>query len=494
MAIYNPDNFPIDALPPLLRDAVLDLHAVTKAPIPIAVASVLAALSLAVSGRYRVKRFNGVVTGLALFILIIASSGERKTSCDNAAMWPLLNFDAELMARWLKAYETYQAEIAVWKTECNGAKAAIKRIAAAGKDCEEQKQRLMEILERKPNEPLLRSLIVRDITPEALIQRLSAQPTLGVVCNEAAALLGGKTFNNIGLLNIAWESGMLSVDRKNQVPLVVQEPNLTLSVMVQPGPLQHFMENKGGQARNNGFFARCLVYQPTSTQGQRFEYSTSETLTEGLDRFHAKILEFLEMGFGGDYDPNAAKHMLQFDYSAKECAREYTNLIEMNLQPQAYLADVRDAASKIADNMARLAGLFHLCNDPKSNEIPYLTVKQAYTVSDWYLGGFKRVFGEVSVVPIWQQDAELLRNFLFEMAMRQNCWQFRQNDLRQYAPNRLRNQRFPAALQVLANWGVVRFYYVGKVRWIQIVQGNSTAPIMPMVAQAQSVTPNVFAS
>lgn len=48
MAIYNPDNFPIDALPPLLRDAVLDLHAITKAPIPIAVASVLAALSLAV--------------------------------------------------------------------------------------------------------------------------------------------------------------------------------------------------------------------------------------------------------------------------------------------------------------------------------------------------------------------------------------------------------------------------------------------------------------
>jgi len=113
--------------------------------------------------------------------------------------------------------------------------------------------------------------------------------------------------------------------------------------------------------------------------------------------------------------------MLQFDYPAKECAREYTNLIEMNLQPHACLADVRDAASKIADNMARLAGLFHLCNDPKSSEIPYPTVKQACTVSDWYLGGFKHVFGEESVVPIWQQDAELLRTFLFEMAMRQKC-------------------------------------------------------------------------
>ncbi|WP_153132373.1 YfjI family protein [Dechloromonas hortensis] len=494
MAIYNPDNFPIDALPPLLRDAVLDLHEVIKAPIPIAVASVLAALSLVVSGRHRVKRFNGIVTGLALYLLIIAESGERKTSSDNLAILPLLEFDEQLLARWREAFAEYQAAMTIWATERNGAKIALKRAIAAGSDCEMQRRRLMDVLERQPVEPVRRSLILRDITPDALIQRLSVQPTISVFSSEGGALCSARTFNNLGLFNIIWESGSLSVDRKSQAPLVVKDPSLTLSVMIQEGPLKQFSENKGAQARNSGFMARCLVSQPTSTQGQRFEYSASEIQTEGLARFHTRIRELLEVGFGAQHDPNAAKRLLQFDYSAKECAREYTNSIEMHLQPNALLSDVRDAASKIADNMARLAGLFHLCNDPELNEIPSATVKQACAVSDWYLGGFKRVFGEVNIVPGWQQDAELLRNFLFEMAMRQNCWQFRQNDLRQYAPNRLRNQRFAAALQVLANWGVVRFYYVGKVRWIQIGQVTSTAPMMPMVAQAKPVTPNLFAS
>lgn len=494
MTVYNSDNFPIDALPPLLRDAVLDLHAVIKAPIPIAVASVLAALSLVVSGCHRVKRFNGIVTGLALYILIIAESGERKSSSDNMAILPLLEFDEQLLARWREALAEYQAAMTIWATERNGAKAALKRAIAAGSDCEMQRQRLMEVLGRQPVEPVRRTLILRDITPDALMQRLSVQPTISVFSSEGGALCSARTFNNLGLFNIIWESGTMSVDRKSQAPLVVKDPNLTLSVMIQEGPLKQFSENKGAQARNSGFMARCLVSQPTSTQGQRFEYSASEIQTEGLARFHARIRELLEVGFGAEHDPNAAKRLLQFDYAAKECAREYSNLIEMNLQPQAHLADVRDAASKIADNMARLAGLFHLCNDIQSDVIPYATVKQACAVSDWYLGGFKRVFGEQNLVPVWQQDAEVLRNYLFDMAMRQNCWQFRHNDVRQYAPYRLRNSRFAAALQVLVNWGAVKSYYVGKTRWIEIVRATSAAQIMPMSTRPQPPTPNPFAS
>jgi hypothetical protein len=56
--INNPDNFPIDALPPQIYEAVIEAHEVTNAPIPLIVNSALAAMSFAVQHKTFVLRLK----------------------------------------------------------------------------------------------------------------------------------------------------------------------------------------------------------------------------------------------------------------------------------------------------------------------------------------------------------------------------------------------------------------------------------------------------
>lgn len=76
------EPYPLDALPPTVRAAVEEVQRFTKAPIPLVASSALAALSLAIQAHVDVKRAEKLSGPTGLFLLIIADSGERKTTND----------------------------------------------------------------------------------------------------------------------------------------------------------------------------------------------------------------------------------------------------------------------------------------------------------------------------------------------------------------------------------------------------------------------------
>lgn len=120
---WNP--FPVYALPPGLRDAVLEVHANVKAPIEIAVASALGALSLACQDQFDVRRPNGLVSPCSLSLITMADSGDRKTSCDKLFMRSIkdVELDAELAAPG--EHEKHEADLLVWTLQ---AKAIEKKL------------------------------------------------------------------------------------------------------------------------------------------------------------------------------------------------------------------------------------------------------------------------------------------------------------------------------------------------------------------------------
>src|SRR5215472_5608973 len=78
----EPESYPLDALSPTLRDAVVEYSGYGQQPVPIAAAAALGAASLAVQGLVDVARDDGLRGPVSLFLLTIALSGERKTSAD----------------------------------------------------------------------------------------------------------------------------------------------------------------------------------------------------------------------------------------------------------------------------------------------------------------------------------------------------------------------------------------------------------------------------
>jgi len=74
---------------------------------------------------------------------------------------------------------------------------------------------------------------------------------------------------NLGLLNILWDGGRLSVGRKSSESFTVRGARLTISLQVQEEILRSFIEQSGTLARGSGFLARFLLSWPESTQGKR---------------------------------------------------------------------------------------------------------------------------------------------------------------------------------------------------------------------------------
>ena len=95
MAQVAAEAYPLDALPDIIRAAVEEVQAFTKAPIPMVASSALAALSVAVQAHIDVKRADKLSGPVNLFLLTIADSGERKSTCDGFFSSPIKDYDRE---------------------------------------------------------------------------------------------------------------------------------------------------------------------------------------------------------------------------------------------------------------------------------------------------------------------------------------------------------------------------------------------------------------
>ena len=81
-AKVEPEPYPLDALPGTIRAAVEEVAAFIKAPVPLVASSALASLSVATQAHIDVKRADKLQGPSSLFLLTIADSGERKSTCD----------------------------------------------------------------------------------------------------------------------------------------------------------------------------------------------------------------------------------------------------------------------------------------------------------------------------------------------------------------------------------------------------------------------------
>src|SRR4029077_17258995 len=94
------DPYPLDALGSVLGAAAEAIHDYVQAPRAICCQSVLATAALAGQGHADVLLPTGQCRPLSLYLLAIAETGERKTSCDHEAAWPIARHEANLREKY----------------------------------------------------------------------------------------------------------------------------------------------------------------------------------------------------------------------------------------------------------------------------------------------------------------------------------------------------------------------------------------------------------
>lgn len=468
----KPEIYPLDALPESIRLAVDEVAAFVKAPVPMLASSAVAALSLAIQPFADAKRAEKLHGPVGLFLLTIADSGERKSTCDGFFTQAIRDYQDAQAEAAKPIIEDYNADKEGWEAKRGGIKDGIRQLAKSGKSTSTMETALRELERNKPKPPRTPRLLFTDATPEALAYGLAMHwPSGGVVSAEAGIVFGshgmGKdsAMRNLGLLNQLWDGGGLTIDRRSTESFTVRGARLTVALQIQEPTLREFFTRSGALARGTGFLARFLVAWPESTQGSR-PFTEAPKSWPHLAMFNSRIAEILKQPVPIDEDGALTPSMLPLTRDAKAAWIEFHDSIERELASGGELYDVRDVASKSADNAIRLAALFQIFEHGDSEAIGLDCFDGASRIVAWHLSESRRFFGEFALPPA-VVDAARLDGWLVGYCRRENKNAAGKNDTLQRGPLR-DGAALDAAISVLAALDRVRLGSEGKRITIEV--------------------------
>ena len=464
-AKIEPESYPAEALPDTIRQAVEEVAAFVQAPLPLIASSALAALSLACQAHIDVRRAEKLQSPVELFLLTIADSGERKTTCDGFFMEAIRQYQNEQTEAMKPALKDYQAAFAGWNAEREGILSALREKVKKGEAVDALQSGLAEHEHRKPEAPRVPRLLYADVTPEALAFSLyGGWPSGGVVSAEAGAVFGshgmGKDsiMRNLAQLNQLWDGASLTIDRRTSDSFTVQGARLTVGLQVQEATVRSFFDRSGGLARGTGFLARFLVAWPQSTQGSR-RFAEAPKSWPRVAAFNRRIVEILNQPAPIGDDGALSPAVLTLEPEAKAAWVEYHDAIEGELASGGELYDVRDVAAKSADNAARLAALFQFF-EHGAGAVSLESFERASPIAAWHLSEARRFFGELAL-PDELADTARLDSWLIEHCRREKTHMVGKRHTRQHGTLR-DGARLDAAIRELEELDRVRVEKNGK--------------------------------
>ena len=482
---FEPEPYPLDALPAIIRNAVEEVQRFVKAPIPLVASSALAAVSIAVQAHADVQRTEGLSGPVSLFLLSIADSGERKSTCDKFFTESIRKYEAEQAENAKPEIARYCAALKAWEAKRAGLADAIKQAAKRGstKDLE---AKLMDLEEQKPIAPRVPRLTYGDATPEAQAWSLANHwPSGGVLSNEAGAIFGSHAMNaesqmrNLSILNVLWDGNPQSFDRRKEGgSFKVEGARFTVALQVQEPTLRAFFERSGDLARGSGFLARFLVAWPESTQGSR-AFSEAPKEWPSLSAFRNRIADILAKRAPVNERGGLSPALLTMTPPAKAAWVEYHDAVETELRSGGDLSDVRDVASKSADNAARLAALFSVFAHGIAEQIDADALDGASRIAAWHLSESRRFFGELAMSPDLA-NASRLDAWLTAYCRRLGVDRIARRELQRHvSPTRLRQTAaLTRALHDLEEAGRIRVVSEGKRKDILVnpalLSGNAS--------------------
>ena len=159
--------------------------------------------------------------------------------------------------------------------------------------------------------------------------------------------------------------------------------------------------------------------------------------------------------------------MLTLSPEAKAAWRAFHDGIEDELRTGGELYDVRDVASKAADNAARLAALFHIF-ERGMGAIGPDSFESASRIVAWHLNESRRFFGELALPPELA-NAIRLKGWMLDYCRLKHTHMVPTREVQQYGPHGLRQRQvIEATVRELEELGRARLVRDGRRRDILI--------------------------
>jgi hypothetical protein len=385
--------FPVDALGSVLGGAARAICDRIQLPIAIPAQSVMASAAYAVQAHANIRTPLGErhIRPPSLFFVCVAVSGERKTSADDEAVWPLRKREAALrkihddaMLIYLNAREGWDCARSTIKRNAKGdAKAIAADLAKVGPP---------------PPRPLEPLMLLEEPTYEGLCKLFAiGQPSLGLYTSEGGALLGGHAMQQETILRTAcglsalWDGQPIRRVRAGEGASMLVGRRLSVHLMLQPTIAPMLFAHK--ILRGQGLLSRFLTCAPPTAIGTRFQRPPDPESEPRLRKYFAQMLHILEarLPLAPDTLNELAPPVMQLSQKAATTWATFADHIERESAAGKSLDAIQGLASKAAEHAIRLAAVLTLIDDIEKLEIGNELLCAGIELTEYYLSEAKRI-------------------------------------------------------------------------------------------------------
>ena len=431
--LQHQDKFPIECLPEIIRECVVETCSYTQVPIAFASSTALGVAAASVQHLANVARDDQTVGPISLYVLNILRSGERKSTIHKLFQKGFRDRQAEL----IKNFKDSSSDSNI-------------------NDSSGQSQIRLPVI------------LFEDVT----MQALSLDISLGEKCALLSSSEGGTIFGGIGMkgenlmgalafLNKAWDGESQAMTRKQTQSSYIDHYRLSSLISSQKKSLDEWLSKSVGLAEGMGFLARFLICIPRSQIGHRL-YIKAPSYTPCLDKFSNSSLDSLRIK-----TDLTKPRILRLSKNAHEIWVEYFDKIERSQAKDGKYENHTAAASKSAEQAARIAAVFTLFGNHQAERVETVEMERGIRIAEWFLDESMKLSTTINT-PKSNQDAEKILKWL-KIRQKSSDQPITPRELSQDGPNSLRGKsKRDEVLKILSDKGWVKVIKSDNKNYIQL--------------------------
>ena len=458
----EPDLFPLDALPPVLRELVDRVHLSLQVPVELPATLALAVLSASVGGKLvvEVKEEDEWSEPVVLYTVVILPPASRKSPVFKIMVRPVEEWEKKEIKKAAPKVLAAQDVVEVRAKELEN----VKRAASSGKatldEVEAARNALSDAQKKVPQDG---RFLAGDITTEEMVRRLAAQGgRMAILDPEGGPLRGFERYTDgdphLEEVKKCWSGERLRVDRVGREPIDVPFPQLTLGITMQPGVLESLRNARA--FREEGVLGRILFAIPPHGIGSRLTGQDVPPLPPEASDDYGRVVKSLLSSPPKDVDEDGFQipHRFRLSPEALDVLDAYWSEVELELADGERLSGIRDWSGKIVGQSVRIAALLELFVRAEKGEelwdapISRWAMESGVRVARFFSSHALVVFGEM------EMDTRLLMaNRVLHKIQKKapitvaDLWRSMRNTKRLESVQDLRE-----TLEVLQEWGCVR--------------------------------------
>lgn len=390
-AVAEPGVYPLEALSPRIQAAARAIVDKVQLPSSIAANSVLATAALAVQPYIDIELPTREVVPTSLFVVTVAASGDRKSSTDKLANYPVRQRERDLHEAWQRESADYAADSAAYT-------AARKKASTGNKDRFAIKREI-EACGREPLPPPL-PMLISDEGTLAGLQKLfaDAMPSLGLFSDEGGQWLGGHAMSaeNAGQTGAAlsklWDGAPIKRVRAGDVITILRGRRLSLHLMVQHRIAAKLFGDP--DLKDQGLLSRVLPCQPITLKGDRPWHDPDVNSDVELTKFQGRVYKLLCDPMPMDPETRElSPRVVKFSDEARALWIQWHDAVEIELKPDGAFDNIAGFAAKLPEHAARLAAVMAYFEDPKITEISARALSAGIKLAKFYVAEALRMIG-----------------------------------------------------------------------------------------------------